>query len=81
MGGNGMMMGEEDMGEDDLAVLQDDAEATAPGTAAASSDPPVPTQPARPLPLPAVQYNKNDDAAITRSASMIRGGGVPGEGC
>eukprot|EP00435_Cladocopium_sp_Y103_P030700 s2845_g7.t1 len=76
MGGNGMMTGEEDMGDDDLAVLQDGAVATAPGTAAASSagpDPPVPKQPARPPVLPVVQYNKTDDAAITRSASMIRG--------
>eukprot|EP00435_Cladocopium_sp_Y103_P039525 s3256_g10.t1 len=80
MGGNSMMMGEEDMGDDDLAVLQDDAVETAPvSTAAASSggpDPPVPKQPAS-VPLPLVQYNKNDDAAITCSASMLRGGGVP----
>ena len=76
MGGNGMMA-EDDLEDDDLAVLQGDAaNAPAPATAASSAGLDPPAQPARPLPPPVVQYNKTDDAAITRSASMLRGVGV-----
>ena len=76
MGGNGMMA-EDNLDDDDLAVLQGDAaNAPAPATAASSAGLDPPAQPARPLPPPVVHYNKSDDAAITRSASMLRGVGV-----
>ena len=79
-GVGGWMGNNADIDDEDLAALQDDPqEGPAPAarapTAAPSSSAGDPL-PSRPLPPPVIQYNKNDTAAITRSASMIRGVGV-----
>ena len=67
---NGQMMqeNEEDIYDDEVGAVQDVPQ---PGSAA-GSDVPVHAE-LEHEPPPVIIYNKDDDAAITRSASMIRG--------
>ena len=82
-GVGGWMGNNDDIDDEDLVALQDDpqegpapaarAPTAAPSSSLTNAGDPLPS---RPLPPPVIQYNKKDTAAITRSASMIRGVGV-----